>query len=521
MVTTNREIELKLELAPEDAAAITSIALPFGFEAGKSKTQTLRSIYYDTPDTALAKARIAARVRLKGKQWIQTVKLPGDSTGSGLHSPREYEVTVSSSQFDLSAVSDEAARAEIQAVLGDQPLAPRFETVINRSLRMVKTADGSGVEVAVDQGEVVAGALRQPLTELELELKSGSIAALYAVARQLVGPRPFRFSSLSKAERGDRLAKGLPIRADDTPALAEDVTLSASISAERAYHAILRSCLHQIAQNRSAILSGLDPEGPHQLRVGLRRLRTALRLFRPIINPRSTGPLDDAAQRLALAVGRLRDLDVLAADIVAPLLAAAPARIDLAQLERYLETLRSERREEIAALLASQTFNDFLFDLATYTETRGWIAPEDISQSERLAVPVTDFCGVALDGQWHRLQKYGSRLSSLTIPERHDMRKALKKFRYGLEFFAGLSQKTERRAYLKRLKSLQDVFGYLNDVAMAELLLDLPLPAGQTGTDLAQSCGFVIGWHEAEARHAWRLAQKSWEEASKAPKYWR
>ncbi|MFN7166904.1 MAG: inorganic triphosphatase, partial [Pannonibacter sp.] len=259
MVTTNREIELKLELAPEDAAAITSIALPFGFEAGKSKTQTLRSIYYDTPDTALAKARIAARVRLKGEQWIQTVKLPGDSTGSGLHSPREYEVTVSSSQFDLSAVSDEAARAEIQAVLGDQPLAPRFETVINRSLRMVKTADGSSVEVAVDQGEVVAGAVRQPLTELELELKSGSIAALYTVARQLVGPRPFRFSSLSKAERGDRLAKGLAVRADDTPALAEDVTLSASISAERAYHAILRSCLHQIAQNRSAILSGLDP----------------------------------------------------------------------------------------------------------------------------------------------------------------------------------------------------------------------------------------------------------------------
>ncbi|WP_439530278.1 CYTH and CHAD domain-containing protein [Pannonibacter sp.] len=521
MATSNREIELKLELAPEDAAAIATVALPFGFDSGKGKTQTLRSIYYDTPDTALARARIAARVRLKGKQWIQTVKLPGDQAGSGLHSPREYETNVPSAQFDLDAVPDETVRAEILTALAGEALSPRFETVINRTTRMVKTSDGSAVEVAVDHGEVVAGARREPLTELELELKSGSVGALYSVARQLVGPRPFRFSQLSKAERGDRLANGLSSRSTGAPALAEDITLSVSQSAERAYHAILRSCLSQIARNRMAILSGNDPEGPHQLRVGQRRLRTALRLFRPLINPRSTGPLDDAARKLALAIGLVRDLDVLAADIIAPLLAAAPQRVDLAHLERHLDTLRSDRREEAAALLASQTFNDFLFDLAAYTETRGWISPEDFGQSERLAVPVADFAATALDAQWRKLQKYGNQLDTLTIPERHDMRKALKKFRYGLEFFAALSPKGARKSYLKRLKSLQDVFGYLNDVAMAEALLDLPLPDGPAAKDLAQAAGFVIGWHEASARHAWRQAKDSWEEANKAPRYWR
>ncbi|NBN80487.1 CHAD domain-containing protein [Microvirga tunisiensis] len=521
MGTTHREIELKLELTPGTAEALAGLGVPEGFGRGKARTQRLRSIYFDTPDTALARARIAARVRLKGKTWIQTVKLPGDPAGSGLHTPREYEVKVPSAEFSLDAVPDEDVRAEIAAALGGQSLAPRFETVIERSQRDITAPDGSLVEVALDIGEIVAGPRRQPLQELELELKSGQIEGLYAIARALVGPLPFRFSALSKAERGDRLARGEDGVPAAHPALAEPVDLSSGLTAERAYHAILRSCSHQIAENRMACLAGDDPEGPHQLRVGLRRLRTALRLFRPLVNPRSTGALDAAAQRLALGIGRLRDLDVLSADIVAPLLAIAPERVDLARLDRHLDGLRAQRRQDVQALLVSQTVNDLLFDLASYTETRGWLSSEDIEQSERLAVPVAEFARSALDGQWRRVQKYGNRLDSLTIAERHDMRKALKKFRYGLEFFAGLTPKGERKSYLKRLKSLQDVFGYLNDVAMAEMLLDLPLPDGTAATDLAQAAGFVIGWHEAEARHAWQHAQDSWDEASRAPKYWR
>ncbi|MFN3498244.1 MAG: hypothetical protein ACK40A_07545, partial [Pannonibacter indicus] len=87
-----------------------------------------------------------------------------------------------------------------------------------------------------------------------------------------------------------------------------------------------------------------------------------------------------------------------------------------------------------------------------------------------------------------------------------------------------------RKTFLKHLKNLQDVFGYLNDVAMAERLATLsPGPvktasktAGKTvrATSLAAASGFVLGWHEAQARTAWPEARSGWKEVSKAKPCW-
>lgn len=525
MSTPDKEVELKLELEPGAAESLKISGAVTGFFSGKASTKQLTSIYFDTADLRLHKARIAARVRKSGRRWIQTVKL-GKPLSGGLSSPIEIETDVSGPQFQLDQVSDENIRRQIADCTGGDELVPCFETVMQRTQRDLTREDGTVIEAALDIGEIVAGDKRLPLCELELELKSGSIAPLYEAALALAGNNAFRFSPMSKAERGYRLFLGQ----DEAPCNAGTISLDATMSVEDAYQHILRSCIDQISAARMVCLTSADNEGPHQLRIGFRRLRTAFKLFRPVLDPRRTGTLDQQASRYAAAAGALRDLDVLSDEITAPLASHAPEGINIPLLLEQLGKDRQATRLELTAELASAAFNGFLLDLASHCETAGWRKEEDARQADRLAEAVTAFASEAIGKRWRKVQSYGRRLDTLSRTERHDMRKALKKFRYGLEFFACLFPGESRKTFLKHLKNLQDVFGYLNDVAMAERLATLtPGPvktAGKTAgktvraTSLAAASGFVLGWHEAQARTAWPEARSGWKEASKAKPCW-
>src|SRR5690606_7123455 len=143
-------------------------------------------------------------------------------------------------------------------------------------------------------------------------------------AKKLIGPMSARFSTLTKAERGQVLRAGGTPDAPPGPRTAGPVAIVAGETAEHALRAILRSCRDQIAHNRTAVLESELPEGPHQLRVGLRRLRSALKIYQPLLETTSRKALDDQAARLAALVGPLRDLDVLAGDIIAPLTGMMP-----------------------------------------------------------------------------------------------------------------------------------------------------------------------------------------------------
>jgi inorganic triphosphatase YgiF len=517
MTEPDREVELKLELESGTAESIKISGPLAGFESGKTTAKQLRSIYFDTADLRLHKARIAARVRKSGQRWIQTVKL-GKALSGGLSTPIEIETDVSGPRFELDLVADEAIRNQIAECTGGAPLVPCFETVMQRTQRNLTREDGTVIEAALDLGEIIAGDKRLPLCELELELKSGGIGALYEAAQALTASHPFRFSPMSKAERGYRLFLGQGA----SPVNAGAIELAENMSVEDAYRHILRSCIDQISAARMVCLTSADNEGPHQLRIGLRRLRTAFKLFRPVVDPRRTSALDQQACRYAAAAGTLRDLDVLTDEIAAPLASQAPEGINIPLLLEQLGKDRQAKRLDLTGELSGASFNAFLLDLASYCETGGWRRSGNARQEECLAGPVTSFASEAIGKRWHKVQKFGRRLDTLSRSERHGMRKALKKFRYGLEFFACLFPGEARKTFLKHLKNLQDVFGYLNDVAMAERLATLSPGAGRTAraAALAAASGFVLGWHEAQARNAWAEARSGWKEACKAKPCW-
>ncbi|MCK7612271.1 CYTH and CHAD domain-containing protein [Roseibium sediminicola] len=520
MSKSGREIELKLELDPTAQDAIKRAGTIAGFTASRSVTKTLQSIYFDTPDQTLRKAKISLRVRKVGRSWVQTAKL-GTGVMGGLSSPVEAEHPVQGRALDFSVIEDPAVRDKLAEAIGDAPLSECFETVMKRTTRqLTRESDGADIELAFDTGNILAGAGTQPLVELEMELKAGPSLALYEAAKALLGDTPFRFSPYSKAERGYRFAEGQAPE-ERAPYFADDIRFSAGLSTELAFRDVLRSCLTQISENRLAVLASEDPEGPHQLRVGLRRLRSAFRLFRPVINPASMAPLDATARTIANEAGALRDLDVLLDEIVVPLVDKAPPSLSFDTLLAHLNAQRDQdTRTVLTDHLKSAEVNEFLLNLAAYTEGRGWLDPENFGQTALLAQPIESYAGKALAKQWKKVLGHGKRLEELSIPERHDMRKAMKKMRYGIEFFGCLYPADTVKPFLKRMKKLQDIFGYLNDVAMAETLPDKCRALEKKSIEATQAIGFVIGWHEAQCQAMWQHAKGYWDATRQTPKFW-
>ncbi len=210
------ETELKLTLLPADCHRLLAHPL---LCAQAPERLHLRNTYFDTPELLLMAQRVAVRERRMGRQTLLTVKTAGSSVG-GLSRRSEWEGPTQPGAFDFAALVDDAPLAERLIALAGQ-LVPVFRTDFLR-LRWVIDHAGVRIELALDQGTVSTddaaphGRQQQPLLELELELLSGTVEALFDLARALEsapadGASPgvrLQPSQRSKAERGFDLFLG-------------------------------------------------------------------------------------------------------------------------------------------------------------------------------------------------------------------------------------------------------------------------------------------------------------------------
>lgn len=513
----SREIELKIlldEAAERRLRASPALRRLRG--EGRAVTRQLVSVYYDTPGHALAAAGIALRLRKVGRVWVQTVKRGRPAMVAGLSTPEEQEAPAPGGRLDLGLIADAELRAAVAAAAGGAPLGPVFETRMARTAQAL-SLPGGRVELAIDAGEVVAGSARAPLREAELELLEGDPSALFEAARLLFPEGPIRFSARSKAARGYALAAGLDAVEEAAPRKARAVPIAPDDSAEQAGRAILSECLDQIAANMAVVASTDAPEGPHQLRIGLRRLRAALALLKPALGGPALESLSARARDLGALVGGLRDLDVLRTGLVAAL-GEGP---DVAALDGALAARQAARREEVRAGLAGRAATAFLHDLGAFVAARGWLAPGDYGQTARLGQPASALCAAALDKAWKRAAKLGRRIARLSVEERHDLRKALKKLRYILEFSEPCFPEDASARFIALLRQLQDSFGAMNDVAMAEAVLTVPDAPGADDPAAQRAAGRVLGWHGHASLADWAGARRGWQRLAKAGPFWR
>lgn len=513
------EIELKF-LLQEPAANIWARARKLGLATATPRARTLRSVYMDTPELALRKAGIALRLRRDGRRWIQTVKTKR-SLSVGLSQVGEIENDAPGGRLRLDAISDETVRQEVLRQVNGAPLGPVCETVIRRAAGELVITGDTLAELAVDVGTILANGRSAELREVEIELLGGSPRGLFDIAQALFPAGGLKFSRLSKSARGYLLAEAGHIEPPPAPRNARDLHLEGFLTAEEGARDILRECADQISANVEVVREIDAPEGPHQLRVGLRRLRSMFAIYAPVARSVELKRLDDEARWLAQEVGLLRDLDVARDDLVNAEARRHEAETCLPLLARRIDGRAVARREALRTLLAGPRVQSLVLDLARFVETRGWLVPEELEQTARLAAPVTTMAEEALTKRWKKVGRRARKIDSLDIEQRHELRKELKKLRYAIEFFGSLYEPKRVAPMIKRLKRLQEVFGALNDAAMVKGMLDRPDFVDTDDAFMQRAVGWVLGSSEARAELGWGRAKKGWQELKETKPFWK
>lgn len=501
-----KEVELKLALEPEGLERIKHSALVRSSKRGRPRVKQLYATYYDTPAFDLAKAGVTVRLREDGGHRLQTVKTAG-SRVSGLFSRQEWEHPVATDGPD-SALLRATGLAPLQDGAVVAALRPTFSTDVRRTLYRL-AGDGWEVELALDLGTVGAGEARQALCEAELELKAGEPARLYTLARELTDQVPARLLALSKSERGYQLATGTPA----APVKARPVALEPNMSAAEAFQAIARNCLQHLLANEHCLLANGDPEAVHQMRVALRRLRSALKVFAEVV---ADPHLEEVKAELRWLLGHLgpaRDADVFLAEILDPVVAAHPDLFALDSLRRHWHRQRDADFAAAVAAVAEPRFTALMLMLGAWVEGGDWVN----TRSRRQAEPVQKLARRVLARLDRRLRKAGGkRLHLLPAAELHRLRILGKRLRYAGEFFASLYPKGAAKAFLARLAGLQDHLGELNDIAVAA-----PRLAGSVESDdHARAAELVIGWHDRRRPKLLAEAEAIWRRLRRQDRFW-
>jgi len=473
------EIEIKLSLPESAQRAFLRHPLLQGAE--RLDARRLRNIYYDTPDLALHRQGIALRTRRQGRAWLQTVKCAG-TAGGGLSQRPEWEQPFAG-RFDFAGIDDARVAALLERHRARVRLEPAFETVFARRCWRLAPVRGSAVLIMLDRGWISAGDRREPLCEIEIELERGPLAALFEIARALVAGLPLAPEILSKAERGYRLREGAAL----SPLKAAPSPLLPAHTPHEAFRSVAASCLAQFQANARGAGES-DPEYVHQMRVALRRLRSALRTFRPVLPEGFEAAVVPPLRALAGVLGHARDWDVLAEEIVAPARSAFADDARLAALAEAVEHKRLSARAAVAPALAERALALALLDLSA-----GLHRAAPPAQAEALA----DFAARRLRRLRRKALALAQAAQDMDPARLHALRIGVKRLRYAVEFFAPLYRGRAPGDALATLTALQDSLGALNDLSRAGPLL-MQCMDGEPA--LREAVALVGGWHGP--RHA-------------------
>jgi inorganic triphosphatase YgiF len=505
------EVELKLAASavylPELKRALAEMA-----PEADSSCRRLISTYYDTPDLALKRRGLTLRVREQGDRFIQTVKA-GDLSGGDLLTRGEWEDELAANRPDPLAPRSGARLPD--GVADD--LRPLFATDVTRTSVAIEPTPATRIEAAIDEGEIRAACCSgvEPISEIELELSTGDPAALYEVALQLLEVAPIRIEPLSKSERGYRLGQGATAAA--LVVHAPPVVLDPMMSVDATLQEIGRACLAHLLRNEAAALEK-QPEGVHQMRVAVRRMRSAISSFKKLLPAADRRWISCELGWFVDVLGSARNLDVFAAELLPPARAALrePGIEDLAAA---LDKARRAAYERVEQAIHSERHAAGMLRLSHWFEARTW-SKRGTEPSPLLSSSIGELAPHLLDRRWHELRKRSKGFGRSTARQRHKLRIAAKKLRYAIELLESLFDQAELQAFVKHLKRLQDDLGYANDVRVAhDLLPDLSYQ-GASSSAVGSAGAQVLEWHESGLSRDERKLRKRLRQLNRAAPFW-
>ena len=452
-----RELKLYVPVA-QQAAVAQAMAL-----MQNQPAFSLAAQYFDTAQRDLARQQAALRLRLEGEQWVQTLKLRAQDELSVL----EFNHLRDAPSLDLSLYEDTAAQAVIQNL--SQPLVMRYQTKVVRTTALV-WHQGSEIEIAWDVGQIKAKNHSLPISEVEFELKSGHMAAVFDLGSQWLQSLPLLLELRSKSERGDALYEHTPT--DSAPLHGAEAALALAtqpyrlgqtsipepISLVTLYHQASQRFLAQIIRN-AAFLAGVDEiHAPSELqasyltlmRVGMRRLRSCRQLFKPWLHASEEQQAEKLLQQYR-KFGQWRDKDMLWLELQPKIIAAGlPAAKKLDPPKRLKRNPRLGAASQSYQLLLLENLKSLVLEQGLQDKAT------DPDQLQRLAR--------RLRRTWDRIQTLSRQFDTLSPTERHHLRNQIKRLRYNLET---LSYDESQPVYVYLAKA-QDHLGGLCDAYVAK-----------------------------------------------------
>jgi CHAD domain-containing protein len=499
-----------------------------GFRLGERKVLRVLDTYLDTKDRLLMGAGVACRVRRQddGQVWL-TLKEMGAAKGA-VHRREELELLLPADEsgsrgaFPVRGWPESPVRARVLQVVGRKRLI-RLATVRQRRTIRPVAQDGHTVALlSLDEVQVRAGGAVERFAEVEVELTGrGANGGLNRLASCLEREWGLRPETRSKLERAVALVDARPKTVASRKGLGIDPAASMAEAARR----ILRKQLNRMVAHERGARDGRDIEELHDMRVAVRRMRAALRVFRRYLDTTAYKPFRKALRRTGRILGMVRDLDVF-----------------MEKAQRYLDGLPEERRSELDPLLAawqtahagarkgmldlldSKGHAQFKKAFARFLATAGAGAPPEtdvpLPHRVREAVPLL------VVGSYAAVRAYEGRVegTNTPLPRLHQLRIAAKRLRYTLEFFREILP-AEVEALIDRIKGVQEHLGNLQDaVVTCGILRDFltwgtwgdhrPETAAATGVVVAPGVATYLSVRQAELQRLVKGFPAVWKKVS-------
>jgi inorganic triphosphatase YgiF len=464
------------------------------------------STYYDTRQHSLRKSGVTLRVREVDGNFEQTIKIPLEGS-IGMLNSEEWTVPISTRRPDLS-LFDASVVASFNPRKRKINLLPMFTTDIDRTVMLLEYKR-SRFELALDRGHIVShrkSARSMEICELELELERGNPVAMLDFALALNEECGLSPEHRTKAQRGYALLRS-SLRPKATKAV--KVLLDPQMSSGEAFHLIISNALRQLYQNELPTLEGV-PEGIHQARVSIRRIRAALRAFKKALPYDKRKAFNGEFRWFQLRLARARDWHVFVSETLPRIQASRPhARVDLERLYKLGAAERRRATRDAKALFTSKRYTRLLLQF------QRWLMTLDKGNQE-LDTNVCEFARAVLRKSRRDFLIDVRPLSRMTMDELHDLRKRGKKARYATEFFAGLWSEDGVQSSVKAMAKIQDLLGKANDASVARQVLASVPPRALKSSAIA----LVQSWSDERSRQCIQSGQSIWRKFHKTAPLW-
>jgi triphosphatase len=509
------DLQLLLDLPHDAAAAFKRAELLTGSALRRPTTRKLRQVFWDTADHRLGRAGLAIAMQTAGQKRTQLLRNIKQAPTGGriLH---QQDCALSGDVLDLTRLAllpggDPALVTRLAAEM----LVPIFALELTRTIWPVGWS-GTGLTVTLDVGAIESAAGRAEYCQVALALTAGPGQGLYEFGQRLQRVVPVRLATHDPIQRGYRLISGTdwwPENRDGNAALEPGMTVRQGILA------IGRAATAAARAEILALETSVEPERIHEARVAIRRLRSALSVFRDALPAFSRQALARDLGALAGTLGHARELDVFLSETLEPLARSSGEEACLRGLRLTAAVLRQNAAEAARRSVSTPDAGALSFRLSAWFDAGIWPEPPGPEAEALLDQPFAGFAGTLLRKHHRKLLAAGEALRDPQPEELHMLRIQAKRLRYTAEFVRPLFSARPARRYVSALKSIQEILGTMNDAAVARVLLPKLTKSDLIGG--ARAGGLVTGFTVAQATVARGDFAKIWKRFAKTRRFWK